>query len=146
MNYINKSENINVELVIIFDLINNVENYDKFLPWCTDSNILSDDGNIMVAEIAIDKNFVNWKFKTENSYKQNQIIELKLVEGPFNKLDGYWKFSKIDKHNTSVKLYLEYEFDNKIVELSIKPIFSSIMSSILDSFISEAFKIKSDAR
>ena len=73
-------------------------------------------------------------------------IELKLVEGPFNKLDGYWKFSKIDKHNTSVKLYLEYEFDNKIVELSIKPIFSSIMSSILDSFISEAFKIKSDAR
>ena len=43
MNYINKSENINVELVIIFDLINNVENYDKFLPWCTDSNILSDD-------------------------------------------------------------------------------------------------------
>ena len=146
MNYINKSENINVELVIIFDLINNVENYDKFLPWCTDSNILSDDGNVMVAEIAIDKNLVNWKFKTENSYKQNQIIELKLVEGPFNKLDGYWKFSKIDKHNTSVKLYLEYEFDNKIVELSIKPIFSSIMSSILDSFISEAFKIKSDAR
>tara|TARA_Y100000996_G_scaffold415425_1_gene410106 strand:+ start:5176 stop:5616 length:441 start_codon:yes stop_codon:yes gene_type:complete len=146
MNYINKSENINVELVIIFDLINNVENYDKFLPWCTDSNILSDDGNVMIAEIAIDKNLVNWKFKTENSYKQNQIIELKLVEGPFNKLDGYWKFSKIDKHNTSVKLYLEYEFDNKIVELSIKPIFSSIMSSILDSFISEAFKIKSDAR
>ena len=121
MNYINKSENINVELVIIFDLINNVENYDKFLPWCTDSNILSDDGNVMIAEIAIDKNLVNWKFKTENSYKQNQIIELKLVEGPFNKLDGYWKFSKIDKHNTSVKLYLEYEFDNKIVELSIKP-------------------------
>ena len=146
MNYINKSENINVELVIIFDLINNVENYDKFLPWCTDSNILSDDGNVMIAEIAIDKNLVNWKFKTENSYKQNKIIELKLVEGPFNKLDGYWKFSKIDKHNTSVKLYLEYEFDNKIVELSIKPIFSSIMSSILDSFISEAFKIKSDAR
>ncbi|MAR78354.1 MAG: ubiquinone-binding protein [Gammaproteobacteria bacterium] len=146
MNYINKSENINVELVIIFDLINNVENYDKFLPWCTDSNILSDDGNVMIAEIAIDKNLVNWKFKTENSYKQNQIIELKLVEGPFNKLDGYWKFSKIDKYNTSVKLYLEYEFDNKIVELSIKPIFSSIMSSILDSFISEAFKIKSDAR
>ena len=69
MNYINKSENINVELVIIFDLINNVENYDKFLPRCTDSNILSDDGNVMIAEIAIDKNLVNWKFKTENSYK-----------------------------------------------------------------------------
>ena len=42
----------------------------------------------------------------------------------------------------TVELYLEYKFDSGIIELSIKPIFSKIMSSILDSFISEAFKRK----
>ena len=41
-----------------------------------------------------------------------------------------------------VSFILEYEFSNKIIELSIKPVFTSIMSSILDSFISEAFKVK----
>ena len=50
----------------------------------------------------------------------------------------------LNEHNTSVQLYLEYEFDNKLVELSIKPIFSGIMSSILDSFISEAFRLKNN--
>ena len=49
---------------------------------------------------------------------------------------------KIDNNNTQVSFILEYEFSNKIIELSIKPVFTSIMSSILDSFISEAFKVK----
>ena len=51
---------------------------------------------------------------------------------------------KKDNFNTQVSLYLEYQFDNRIIEMSLKPIFSSIMNSILDSFISEAFRIKND--
>ena len=62
----------------------------------------------------------------------------------YSHLEGYWKFELLNEHNTSVQLYLEYEFDNKLVELSIKPIFSGIMSSILDSFISEAFRLKNN--
>ena len=53
-------------------------------------------------------------------------------------------FKKKDNFNTQVSLYLEYQFDNRIIEMSLKPIFSSIMNSILDSFISEAFRIKND--
>ena len=145
MNYINKFEEINVDVTLIFNLINNVENYHRFLPWCSGSKILSNIDNIMLAEIEISKNLINWKFKTENNYIKNKIIELKLNDWPFSHLQGYWKFQSLNEHNTSVQLYLEYEFDNKLVELSIKPIFSTIMSSILDSFISEAFRLKSNA-
>ena len=143
MNYINKSEEINVNKETIFNLINNVDNYQKFLPWCTNSKILTKKNSSMTAEIEISKSFVNWKFTTENNYKANKIIELKLVEGPFSHLEGHWKFDEIDEFNTQVSLYLEYKFDNKLIEMSIKPVFSNIMSSILDSFISEAFKLKS---
>ena len=97
----------------------------------------------MTAEIEISKSFVNWRFTTKNTFKVNKIIELKLVDGPFSHLEGYWKFDEIDEFNTKVSLYLEYKFDNKLIEMSIKPVFSNIMSSILDSFISEAFKLKS---
>tara|TARA_Y100000748_G_C15466306_1_gene477019 strand:+ start:269 stop:706 length:438 start_codon:yes stop_codon:yes gene_type:complete len=144
MNYINKSEAINVNKDMIFDLINNVDNYRKFLPWCSDSSIISNENNKMVAEIEISKSLVNWKFKTENTYKKNKIINLKLIDGPFSHLEGYWKFDELDDYNTKVTLYLEYKFDNKLIEMSIKPVFSGIMSSILDSFISEAFKLKSN--
>ena len=142
MNFIKKSEEINVSHDLIFALINNVEDYHKFLPWCSDSKIISDTNNKMAAEIEISKNFVNWKFSTENTYSLNKRIDIKLIDGPFNHLEGYWKFKKLDNYNTTVELYLEYKFDSRMIELSIKPIFSKIMSSILDSFISEAFKRK----
>ena len=144
MNYINKSEKINVSKEMIFDLINNVDEYENFLPWCSSSNILSGDDKTMSAEIKISKSLVNLKFTTKNIIQKYKIINLQLIDGPFTHLEGYWKFDEIDKYNTNVTLYLEYKFDNKLIEMSIKPVFSSIMSSILDSFISEAFKLKSN--
>jgi len=144
MNYIDKCEEININVNIIFSLINNVEKYSVFLPWCSESNILKNEKNKMIAEIEISKNLLKWKFKTENKYKKNDYIDMNLIEGPFSHLAGNWTFKKIDSNNTQVKLYLEYKFNNKIIEVSLKPIFSNIMSSILDSFISEAFKLKNE--
>ena len=129
MNVVNQSEDINVDVSLIFKLINNVERYSTFLPWCSSSIILSDSSSEMVAEIEISGKPIKWKFKTKNTYEVNEIIKIQLMDGPFKNLDGYWKFHVIDKYNTNVSLFLEYEFDSKIIELSLKPIFSTIMSS-----------------
>ena len=144
MNVINQSEDINVDVSLIFKLINNVDRYSEFLPWCSDSVILNDSASEMTAEIEITGKPIKWKFKTKNKYQENEIIKIKLVDGPFKNLEGYWKFHQNDQYNTNVILFLEYEFSSKIIELSLKPIFSSIMSSILDSFISEAFRLKNE--
>tara|TARA_Y100000816_G_C25801683_1_gene419867 strand:- start:43 stop:483 length:441 start_codon:yes stop_codon:yes gene_type:complete len=144
MNYIDKTEEINVNVSTIFKLINNVDGYKEFLPWCKNSFIESDADNVILGEIEISKNLVNWKFKTINKYKIDKKILLDLVEGPFSHSHGEWNFKKKDDFNTEVSLYLEYQFDNKIIEMSLKPIFSSIMDSILDSFISEAFRVKNE--
>jgi len=106
MNYINKSEKINVTREMIFNLINNVDNYEKFLPWCSRSTIISKEPNVMTAEIEISKSLINWKFTTKNIFEQNKIINLQLIDGPFSHLEGYWKFDVIDEYNTSVTLYL----------------------------------------
>ena len=142
MDIINQTEDINVNVSLIFELINDVNQYSEFLPWCSESKILDDDNSEMTAEIEIHRSPIKWKFKTRNVYKSDEIININLQEGPFKDLKGSWKFEKIDKFNSRVTLYLEYEFNSKIIELSLKPVFSSIMSSILDSFISEAFKRK----
>ena len=144
MNVVNQSEDINVDVSLIFKLINNVDRYSEFLPWCSDSVILNDSASEMTAQIEITGKPIKWKFKTKNKYQENEIIKIKLVDGPFKNLEGYWKFHQIDQYNTNVILFLEYEFSSKIIELSLKPIFSSIMSSILDSFISEAFRLKNE--
>ena len=144
MNYIKKRESINIEVQTIFNLINQVDKYSDFLPWCKKSKIISDTNNVMIGVITVSKNFADWTFTTKNNYIKNKKINLRLVDGPFNHLNGCWNFSEIDKNNTLIDFNLEYEFSNKMIELTLKPVFSSIMLSILDSFISEAFKIKNE--
>ncbi|MAQ73382.1 MAG: hypothetical protein CMD49_03670 [Gammaproteobacteria bacterium] len=144
MNYIKKRESINIEVQTIFNLINQVDKYSDFLPWCKKSKIISDTNNVMIGVITVSKNFADWTFTTKNNYIKNKKINLRLVDGPFSHLNGCWNFSEIDKNNTLIDFNLEYEFSNKMIELTLKPVFSSIMLSILDSFISEAFKIKNE--
>ena len=144
MNYIKKKESINIEVQTIFNLINQVDKYSDFLPWCKNSKIISDTNNVMIGVITVSKNFADWTFTTKNNYIKNKKINLRLVDGPFSHLNGCWNFSEIDKNNTLIDFNLEYEFSNKMIELTLKPVFSSIMLSILDSFISEAFKIKNE--
>ena len=144
MNKIYKEENINVNLPIIFNLINDVENYPSFLPWCINTEVNRETSDRMVGKIYISKNFIEWDFTTKNKIVEEKSIELSLVDGPFKNLDGKWSFTKIDENNTRVSLEINYEFKNSLIEISIEPIFTSIMNSILQSFIDQAFRIKYD--
>ena len=142
MQKIYKEEEINVSMPIIFNLINNIEEYPKFLPWCKKTEVTKEAENSQIGKIFISKSFINWSFSTKNIIDRNKSISLSLIDGPFDKLDGRWNFKKIDDNNTFVSLEINYKFKNSLIELSIEPIFATIMNSILESFIDQAFKIK----
>ena len=142
MKKIYKEEEINVTMPIIFNLINNIEEYPKFLPWCKKTEVTKETENSQIGKIFISKSFINWSFSTKNIIDRNKSISLSLIDGPFDKLDGSWNFKKIDDNNTFVSLEINYKFKNSLIELSIEPIFTTIMNSILESFVDQAFKIK----
>ena len=142
MKKIHKEEEINVDVKTIFNLINEVENYPNFLPWCTKTEVTKESENINTGKIYISKSFINWSFSTKNTIDMNKSITLSLIDGPFDELVGQWLFKTIDSNNTQVTLDIDYKFKNSLIEISIEPIFSSIMNSILKSFIDQAFKIK----
>jgi ribosome-associated toxin RatA of RatAB toxin-antitoxin module len=142
MKKIYKEEEINVTMSIIFNLINNIEEYPKFLPWCKKTEVTKESENSQIGKIFISKSFINWSFSTKNIIIRNKSISLSLIDGPFDQLDGSWNFKKIDDNNTLVSLEINYKFKNSLIELSIEPIFTTIMNSILESFVDQAFKIK----
>jgi len=142
MKKIYKQEEINVDVQTIFNLINEVENYPRFLPWCTETEVTRESEGINVGKIFISKSFIKWDFSTKNIININKSINLSLIDGPFDELNGQWSFNPIDSNNTLVTLEINYKFKNSLIEISIEPIFTSIMNSILQSFINEAFKIK----
>ena len=142
MKKIYKEEEINVTMSTIFNLINNIEEYPKFLPWCKKTEVTKESENSQIGKIFISKSFINWSFSTKNIIVRNKSISLSLIDGPFDNLDGSWNFKKIDDNNTHVSLEINYKFKNSLIELSIEPIFTTIMNSILESFVDQAFKIK----
>ena len=144
MKKIYKEEDINIDIQTIFNLINDIESYPNYLPWCTSTEVMKESDNVILGKIYISKSFIKWDFTTKNTIVKNESISLEFVDGPFENLDGKWLFTAIDNHNTRVSLEINYKFKSSLIELSIEPIFTSIMNSILKSFVQQAFKSKYD--
>ena len=142
MKRIYKEEHINIDVSTIFNLINDIEKYPNYLPWCTKTEVEKQSKNTAIGKIYISKSLIKWNFSTKNHIDKNRSIKLEFVDGPFDTLNGQWLFTPTDEHNTKVSLEINYKFKSKLIEISIEPIFTTIMNSILQSFVQEAFKVK----
>lgn len=122
----------------MFALVNGIEEYPKFLPWCGDTKVLQREGNKVVASIAINYHGVKHAFTTENVNQQPTQIKITLVEGPFRHLDGTWIFKPLRADACKVELDLHYEFSSKILEKMIGPVFHIIANNMVDAFCKRA--------
>ena len=128
----------------MFQLVDSVENYPQFLPWCGSTQIIERDNDKTIASIEINYKGIKQTFTTENTKKQNQEMMIKLVDGPFKSLSGQWIFKNLDKDSCQIELKLEYEFSNVILEKLISPVFNMIANTFIDEFIKEANRSNND--
>ncbi|MEE9326453.1 MAG: type II toxin-antitoxin system RatA family toxin [Cocleimonas sp.] len=141
MAQVNKSALVPFSAKQMYKLVDDVSAYHTFLPWCGASEEKSRDDNVVVGAVTIKKGAVNKTFVTENTLYKNKKIEMKLIDGPFKELHGFWYFDELKENACKVRLELEYEFSNKLLSLVVGPVFNQIANSMVDSFVSEA-KVK----
>jgi ribosome-associated toxin RatA of RatAB toxin-antitoxin module len=70
------------------------------------------------------------------------MIEMRLVDGPFKHLQGFWRFDSLNDHACKVSLDLDYEFSSKLVALAIGPVFNQIANTLVDAFVVRAKELK----
>jgi ribosome-associated toxin RatA of RatAB toxin-antitoxin module len=128
----------------MFQLVDSVENYPRFLPWCGSTQIIERDNSKTIASIEINYKGIRQTFTTENTKKQNKEMMIKLIDGPFKSLSGEWMFKNLDKDSCQIELKLEYEFSNVIFEKLISPVFNMIANTFIDEFIKEANRSNND--
>lgn len=138
MPHVNKTALVPFSASQMYKLVEDVDAYQDFLPWCGHSEMLSHEGNVVVGTVTIAKGGVNKSFTTENHLQENEFIEVKLVDGPFKKLDGFWRFEALKEDACKVSLELEYEFSSKILGLVVGPVFNQVANTMVDSFIKQA--------
>lgn len=125
----------------MYALVENVDAYREFLPWCGGSAVLERRGEITVARVDIDFKGLRKSFVTENTNEPGSRIEINLKEGPFRVLRGVWRFESLAASATRVSLDLDFEFSGAMVDRLLGPLFKNISASMVDSFVKRAEQV-----
>jgi ribosome-associated toxin RatA of RatAB toxin-antitoxin module len=135
---VNKSALVEFKPQAMFDIVDDVEKYSEFLPWCGSSSVLSRSEDEVKATIEISHSGMRKSFTTLNRLQPGKIIEVQLIDGPFKHLHGFWRFEALGNKGCKVTLDLEYEFSNKLLGLAIGPVFTQIANTFVDAFCKRA--------
>jgi len=122
----------------MFDLVDDVEDYPGFLPWCSRSRVDFRDEQRTVATLHVHYRSVKTHFTTENEKEIPLRMRIKLIDGPFRRLEGFWYFKPLAENACKIEFRLSYEFSSKVFEKVIGPVFSQIANTFVDAFVKRA--------
>ena len=128
----------------MYVLVTDVDRYPQFLPWCDRARVVNSDADGMTAEIGISFSGIRQTFTTHNTHVQDRQVAIKLISGPFSRLDGEWNFLPIEdgtQRACKVELTLHYGFDNAALSKIVGPVFDKIASSMVDAFVKRATQV-----
>ncbi|MHB1565448.1 MAG: type II toxin-antitoxin system RatA family toxin [Acidiferrobacter sp.] len=117
----------------MYALVGDVGSYPQFLPWCSGSRILEQSPSSVTAEIDMAFGGIRRTFTTCNTLGRGRM-DIRLVQGPFSRLEGSWRFQQVAELGSRISLYLEFDFSNRLLELAVGPVFSTIANSLVDNF------------
>ncbi|BAZ94073.1 ubiquinone-binding protein [Thiohalobacter sp. COW1] len=126
----------------MFALVSDIDTYADFLPWCSASRVLErPDEDQLKARVEISKGGLHKAFTTHNRHQQDKCIEMRLVEGPFKRLEGFWQFDPMGETACKVSLDLEFEFANRMLSMMVGPVFNQIANTLVDAFHERARQV-----
>lgn len=125
----------------MFDLVDDVENYPKFLPWCSQTRVEFRDNKKTVATLHIKYHSVKSHFTTENEKEYPLRMSIKLVDGPFRRLEGAWHFKPLAENACKIEFQMSYEFSSKLFEKIIGSVFGHIANTFVEAFVKRADEV-----
>ena len=138
MPQVSKSVLVPYSAETMFALVDAVERYPEFLPWCSATEVHLRDALQTVATINIRYAGVAQSFTTENEKEGVTWMRINLRDGPFKTLRGAWHFRALSALACKVELELEYTFANSLLERAVGPVFGMIAETMMDRFVARA--------
>lgn len=125
----------------MFTLVDDVESYPEFLPWCNSAEVISQSGEYMEATLELRKGAFSKKFTTRNKRREFESIDLNLVEGPFRHFSGGWRFKDLGDEGCKVSLELDFEFRSRTADLMFGAFFEEVCNALIGAFSKRAAQV-----
>jgi len=122
----------------MYDLINDIERYPEFVPWCTAARIVSRTDHEVVATLNIKRGPLKTEFTTRNLLEPGSRVLMQFVSGPFRVLEGLWTLTALGDLGCRVELEMRFEFANRVAGTLFEPLFEDTAASLVDAFVKRA--------
>jgi len=128
----------------MYALINDIESYPLFVPWCAAARIESRKDAEVVATLNIKRGPLRAEFTTRNLLEPDRRVLMQFVSGPFRVLEGLWTLSPLGELGCRVELELRFEFANRVAGALFEPLFEDTAASLVDAFVKRARETKTN--
>jgi ribosome-associated toxin RatA of RatAB toxin-antitoxin module len=125
----------------MFDLVNDIESYPRFLHWCSGARIDVRQGNTIEATLDIGVLGFHRSFRTRNTLRRPESIQIELVTGPFRRLRGEWRFADVAEGGSDVSLSLQFEVTATPFGAVFSKVFEELAGAQMSAFTERAAKI-----
>jgi ribosome-associated toxin RatA of RatAB toxin-antitoxin module len=122
----------------MFELVDGVEDYADFLPWCSGTRVIERTAEVTRARLDIDYHGLRSHFTTRNVKHPPRRMDMELEEGPFERLEGRWRFTPLGDEGCRVELQVDYELASSAMARVLTPVFGHIMETLVDGFVARA--------
>lgn len=141
MTVISKQALVNHSAEKMFDLINDVQHYPDFIPWCASAIIHAENDSMIDATLAVAKAGLSYQFRTRNHKRRPTRMDMQLIEGPFSKFHATWEIKPLSESACKVHYQMSYDFSNKLASLALNKVFSHIAETMVDIFVKRAAQL-----
>jgi ribosome-associated toxin RatA of RatAB toxin-antitoxin module len=138
MTEINRSALVPFAADVMYQLVNDIEAYPKYMEGCVGAQITARGDDWLEARLDLAKGGLKYSFTTRNKLLPPSEIDLTLVEGPFEYFSGRWRFQALAPTACKVTLHLEFEMAGKLLNFAAKALFNSVANQLVDQLVKRA--------
>ena len=121
----------------MYRLVDDVESYPRFLPWCQEARVETVGGK-RHATLTVGMRGIRQSFTTLNDSRPNEAIDLRLIRGPFKHFKAEWRFIPLSASACEIVYSMHYEFASRVIGKLLEPLFDQIADTMVDAFTRRA--------
>lgn len=125
----------------MYALVDGIEAYPEFLPWCAQAVVHERKPGATRAKLTVGLHGLRHAFTTQNQNRPGEAIDMRLVQGPFRRFHGEWRFVPLGEHACRIEFTLEYEFSSRTLGRLLAPLFDGIADSMVEAFVRRAAEL-----
>jgi ribosome-associated toxin RatA of RatAB toxin-antitoxin module len=141
MREVKRSALVNQPPARLYALINDIESYPQFLPWCSHASVVVRTPGEIVATLGVRQGVLQGEFTTRNALEPERSVRMQLVSGPFRALEGLWILTPVES-GCRVDLTMRFAFKNSLTGLLFEAKFAETVGSLVDAFVARARSLR----